>query len=136
MKNGSARPSLRTHTQWRRAFDASMAAVGIVSLGPVILLLGFIVAIDTRSAPICWQARLGSQGRSFKYLKFCTMAAPYNDRGERRTDHERMSIIGRFLRRSGLDQLPQFYNVLVGEMSFFGPRPLFLVEEGQQPPNS
>jgi hypothetical protein len=71
----------------------------------------------------------GARGRPFKLYKFRTMAAAHDSAGNCVPDEERLSAIGRILRRTRLDEVPQLYNILVGEMSFVGPRPLLPVDQ-------
>jgi len=112
----------RPYFRWKRTLDALAAVVGIVCLAPIALLIGLIVVIDLGPPPIFWQQRPGAMGRPFRLYKFRTMVSAHDQHAF--ADVERVSIIGRLLRRTRLDELPQLYNILVGEMSFVGPRPL------------
>ena len=108
---------------WRveRALDIIAALVLIVGLAPLIVIVAALVAIDLGPPLTFWQQRPGMRGRPFKLYKFRTMAAAYNPVGHRETHHDRMSEIGQLLRRTRLDELPQLYNILRGEMFFVGP---------------
>jgi len=108
----------------KRAFDIAAAALLLsVALAPLVALVALLVVIDLGPRVVFWQKRPGRFGRPFKLYKFRTMeAAP--DRDLSIDQQYRSSRVGRFLRRSRLDELPQLYNVLIGEMSFIGPRPL------------
>ena len=108
----------------KRAFDFAVSALLSVFLAPVALLVAFMVAIDVGPSVTLWQKRSGLNGRQFKLYKFCTMGPSQDLRGNRIPDERRISPIGRFLRRTRLDELPQLFNVLTGDMSFVGPRPL------------
>jgi lipopolysaccharide/colanic/teichoic acid biosynthesis glycosyltransferase len=119
----------RPYLRWKRILDATAAAVAILCLGPVALLVALVVVIDIGPPPIFWQQRPGARGWPFKLYKFRTMAAAHNHEGHRLADSERVSIVGRFLRRSRLDELPQLYNILIGQMSFVGPRPLLPADQ-------
>ena len=113
----------------KRVLDFTGALALLVFLAPVVLFVATLVAIDV-GLPICfWQQRPGRYGRPFRLYKFRTMAAAHDERGERLPDEERLTAIGDFLRRTRLDELPQLFNILVGEMSFVGPRPLLPVDQ-------
>jgi lipopolysaccharide/colanic/teichoic acid biosynthesis glycosyltransferase len=108
----------------KRALDLTGSALLSLLLAPVILLVGLIVAVDLGVPILFWQQRPGRGGRPFKLYKFCTMRAAHAPDGNRIPDSQRYTKTGHFLRRTRLDELPQLYNILVGEMSFVGPRPL------------
>ncbi|MEZ5844808.1 MAG: sugar transferase [Hyphomicrobiaceae bacterium] len=120
------RRAIRQRTFWRikRLIDVAGAAVLIVVLAPVFLVVGVAVAISMGMPVIFWQQRPGRGGRPFRVYKFRTMGAARDFLGRQRTDAERVSAVGSFLRRSRLDELPQLFNILIGDMSFIGPRPL------------
>jgi lipopolysaccharide/colanic/teichoic acid biosynthesis glycosyltransferase len=107
----------------KRIVDVCGAVLLAFALTPVAMLVGLIVALDIGFPVIFWQQRPGLCGRPFKLYKFRTMRAAH-DNLERIPDDQRSSAIGRALRRTRLDELPQLYNVLVGDMSLIGPRPL------------
>jgi lipopolysaccharide/colanic/teichoic acid biosynthesis glycosyltransferase len=94
-----------------------------------LLLIFVAVALDTGFPVVFWQQRPGRRGWPFRLYKFRTMRPPHNRLGVRLSEAERQSRIGRFLRRSRLDELPQLYNILAGDMSFVGPRPLLPVDQ-------
>ena len=75
-----------------------------------------------------WQNRPGRFGRHFRLYKFRTMRAPHDEQGNRIPDEDRVSKLGSVIRLCRLDELPQLYNILVGEMSFVGPRPLIVTD--------
>jgi lipopolysaccharide/colanic/teichoic acid biosynthesis glycosyltransferase len=87
------------------------------------------VAIDVGFPIVFWQKRPGKFGRPFKLFKFCTMRSAHDSAGARIADEKRSSIVGLILRRARLDEIPQLYNILIGEMSFVGPRPLLTVDQ-------
>jgi lipopolysaccharide/colanic/teichoic acid biosynthesis glycosyltransferase len=119
-KETAARPYWRI----KRMLDVLAVTTVFVLLAPLILLIAALVAIDVGFPVIFWQQRPGKDGRSFRLYKFRTMRAPHDREGRRVADAARLSVVGNFLRRLRLDELPQLYNVLIGEMSLIGPRPL------------
>ena len=108
----------------KRIVDVLGAALLVVTLAPIAALVAFIVALDVGFPLIFWQQRPGLYGRPFKLYKFRTMRPAHDKRQGRIPDGERSSVIGQILRRIRLDELPQLYNVLIGDMSLIGPRPL------------
>ena len=108
----------------KRTFDSVGAAFLMVTLAPIAAVIAVIVALDVGFPLIFWQQRPGLCGRPFRMYKFRTMRAAHDKHGTRIADAQRSSAIGRILRSTRLDELPQLYNVLVGDMSFVGPRPL------------
>lgn len=116
---------------WRRkrVVDIVVTACAALILVPLGLLVLILVTIDLGWPPIFWQNRLGLGGASFRLYKFRTMAPAYDHRGLRIPEDERLSGIGRFLRRSRLDELPQLWNVLIGDMALIGPRPLLAIDQ-------
>lgn len=116
---------------WRskRAVDLAgtlLAAPLLLPFGGLVLIL---VTIDLGWPPIFWQNRLGLGGSAFRLYKFRTMAPAHDHRGAPIPDADRLSGIGALLRRSRLDELPQLLNVLLGDMSLTGPRPLLAVDQ-------
>lgn len=115
----------------KRLFDMTLAAFLLVSLMPVLLVIAIAVTVDTGSSPIFVQIRMGRNNVPFKMMKFRTMSpnAPANVATYKLQNADRyISRLGRFLRRSSLDELPQLWNILLGHMSFIGPRPVVLTE--------
>jgi lipopolysaccharide/colanic/teichoic acid biosynthesis glycosyltransferase len=108
----------------KRIVDCVIAAFLILMLAPVVALIAFVVALDVGFPLIFWQQRPGLHGRPFKLYKFRTMGAAHDKLSRRVPDDQRLSAVGQILRRLRLDELPQLYNVLIGDMSFIGPRPL------------
>ena len=121
--------ALRPYLRWKRVLDVVGAIVLIVCLAPVMLLVGLFVVLDVGYPPIFWQQRPGVLGWPIKLFKFRTMGAAHDHRGRHLADAERISIVGRFLRCVRLDELPQLYNILIGQMSFVGPRPLLAADQ-------
>jgi lipopolysaccharide/colanic/teichoic acid biosynthesis glycosyltransferase len=108
----------------KRIVDIFGATLLVFTLTPVAALVAFIVALDVGFPVIFWQQRPGLYGRPFKLYKFRTMRAPHDELRRRIPDDQRSSAVGQLLRRTRLDELPQLFNVLIGDMSLIGPRPL------------
>ena len=120
----------------KRAFDIAFSAVTLVAILPLLLILMVAILIESRGNPLFSQERIGFDGRPFRLLKLRTMV---RDAEKRRAELEdlneaqwplfklrrdpRITRVGRLLRRTSLDELPQFLNVLWGDMSLVGPRP-------------
>lgn len=117
------RLSQRLNHSLKRAIDVVGAGVGLIVLAPVIGAVWLSVRIKLGSPVLFAQPRLGRDGRVFTLHKFRTMLEPDPDHGVV-TDHQRMTPFGRRLRATSLDELPTLLNVLKGEMSLVGPRPL------------
>jgi lipopolysaccharide/colanic/teichoic acid biosynthesis glycosyltransferase len=130
LRNTAALSPRRYHDV-KRVLDGAGAILIIFALAPVLAIVSVLVAIDVGFPLVFWQLRPGRHGRRFKLFKFRTMRSGHDVNGTRVLDQLRSSNIGNLLRRSRLDELPQLYNILVGEMSFVGPRPLLPVDQPQ-----
>lgn len=111
----------------KRTADIAVSAVSLVVLSPVFATVALLVRRDLGSPVIFRQPRPGKDARIFTLFKFRTMRAPAPGTGGVEavaTDSERLTRFGRILRSTSLDELPQFLNILKGDMSFVGPRPL------------
>ncbi len=108
----------------KRIFDLIAALLALVVLSPVLLWLYFKVKKELGVPVIFCQERPGMGGRLFKLYKFRSMLDARNSRGELLSDAERLTAFGNKLRSTSLDELPELWNVLKGEMSLVGPRPL------------
>lgn len=110
----------------KRAMDILGAACGLILLAPVTLLLAFLVR-RKHGAPVCFrQKRPGKAGQPFEMIKFRTMTDARDGEGELLPDAQRLTPFGQFLRSTSLDELPELWNVLKGDMSLVGPRPLLM----------
>lgn len=111
----------------KRIFDVVMACVGLLCLWPVFLIIILIQKLTTPGPAFYTQERIGLGGKPFRIIKFRTMPIDAEKEGPQLTNHatapERFTPIGRWLRRHNLDEMPQLWNVLKGEMSFVGYRP-------------
>ncbi len=113
----------------KRAGDVLVAAILITILAPLTLLVGSAVAVFIGRPLIFWQDRPGRGGRRFRLYKFRTMGPAHGADGGALADDQRLNGLGEFLRMTRLDELPQLWNILVGDMSFVGPRPLLLADQ-------
>jgi sugar transferase EpsL len=110
----------------KRLFDITATLVALVLLSPFFLLIALLVKI-MHGAPVLFrQMRPGMRGRSFTIYKFRTMTDMRGRNGNLLSDAERLTSLGRFLRSTSLDELPELLNVLKGDMSLVGPRPLLM----------
>ncbi|MFC5516267.1 sugar transferase [Kaistia terrae] len=110
----------------KRIFDIAVAFAALVILAPVLLLVGCLVHLKLGSPFLFEQMRPGRDGRPFRMLKFRTMLDATDAQGRPLPDQERLTSFGRLLRSSSLDELPELWNVLNGDMSLVGPRPLLM----------
>jgi lipopolysaccharide/colanic/teichoic acid biosynthesis glycosyltransferase/nucleoside-diphosphate-sugar epimerase len=114
------------YARWgKRVLDIVPAIFGLIFLAPILLLIACVVKLTSRGPILFRQVRVGRRGVPFKIVKFRTMSVGASARGFGITvgGDARITTLGRFLRRYKLDELPQLWNVLAGEMSFVGPRP-------------
>lgn len=110
----------------KRAFDFVVALVLLVMLAPLILATAILIAWRMGFPVVFRQQRPGLDGRPFEVLKFRTMSDKIGPDGQLLADEARLTALGAILRRFSLDELPQLFNVLKGEMSLVGPRPLLM----------
>lgn len=116
----------------KRTADLALSLALLILLAPLMLLIAFLISVDSRGPVLFMQDRVGKNGRLFPIFKFRSMhvTAPAYECSPTESDDPRVTRMGRLLRRAGLDELPQLFNVLLGHMSLVGPRPEmpFLVE--------
>jgi undecaprenyl phosphate N,N'-diacetylbacillosamine 1-phosphate transferase len=105
-------------------FDFISALIGLVLLSPIFLLVVIFLYIANDGKPFFFQLRPGKEGKIFKIIKFKTMNDKKDSEGNLLSDAERLTAIGAFVRRTSLDEIPQLINVVKGNMSIVGPRPL------------
>src|ERR1035437_6557089 len=108
----------------KNLMDRGLAAVGLLILSPAILVLACLHRARMGSPVLFRQVRIGRGERPFTFLKFRTMTEARDSHGMLLPDERRLTALGQFLRASSLDELPQLWNVLKGDMSLVGPRPL------------
>lgn len=108
----------------KRTLDFLAAALGLVFLTPVFLVISFLLALTIDGKVFFTQSRVGKRNKIFKVFKFKSMNDNRDANGELLSNEERLTKLGRFIRSTSLDELPQLFNVIKGDMSFVGPRPL------------
>ncbi len=109
---------------WKRLLDFLLALTALLILSPLLLLLTVAGAVAMRGNPFFAQPRPGRGERIFRLIKFRTMSDRRDASGALLPDGERLNGYGRFLRKTSLDELPELFNILVGQMALVGPRPL------------
>jgi lipopolysaccharide/colanic/teichoic acid biosynthesis glycosyltransferase len=128
----------------KRGFDIVATSIGLVAAGPIIAAVAIAVRLDTKGPIFFRQVRVGREGRHFHIFKFRSMVVGADAQKDRlralnevgdgmfKISHDpRVTRVGAFLRRTSLDELPQLFNVLFGDMSLVGPRPLVTDEDAQ-----
>lgn len=141
------RPPLDVHSVAKRVLDIVLAGLGLLGTLPIWIAIAIAIRLDSPGPAIFVQERVGLHGRTFRFLKFRSMyidaearLAELKDRNEmdgpvfKIRNDPRVTALGRFLRRTSLDELPQLINVLRGEMSLVGPRPGLPSEVAQYRP--
>jgi sugar transferase EpsL len=121
-----AAPRARPYDRFRRAIDVVLVLVGMVLLAPLFAVLAWKVRREFGSPVLFTQARPGRHGQVFRLRKFRTMTDERDGDGRLLPDEQRLTRFGRFLRSTSLDEIPEMVNVLRGEMSLVGPRPLLV----------
>lgn len=109
---------------FKRSLDFIMALLGLIILSPLLLVIAILVRIKLGSPVIFKQPRPGLNEEIFTLYKFRTMTDERDENGELLPDEVRLTSFGKFLRSTSLDELPELWNILKGDMSFVGPRPL------------
>jgi len=110
----------------KRIFDVFFALIAVVLLSPVFIVVSIIIVVSDGFSVLFTQVRPGREGIPFKLHKFRTMKEVRNKKINIPEDSDRITKLGKFLRRTSLDELPELFNVLEGKMSIVGPRPLLM----------
>ncbi|RLD74504.1 MAG: sugar transferase, partial [Bacteroidetes bacterium] len=110
----------------KRLFDICFSFIALILLSPFLLVIAFLVLIKLGSPVFYKQLRPGINEKPFKIWKFRTMTNEHDDKGIILPNDKRMTKFGSFLRSTSLDELPELFNVLKGDMSLVGPRPLLM----------
>ena len=121
-----AAPRARPYDRVKRAIDVVLVLIGMVLLAPLFAVLAWKVRRELGSPVLFTQARPGLHGEVFRLRKFRTMTDERDADGRLLPDEQRLTRFGRFLRSTSLDEIPEMVNVLRGEMSLVGPRPLLV----------
>ena len=111
---------------WKRLLDIVLSATALLLLSPLLLYLAYLIRKNLGSPVLFQQIRPAQGGKPFKMIKFRTMRDAVDKQGKPLPDSERLTPFGQKLRASSLDELPELWNVLKGEMSLVGPRPLLM----------
>jgi lipopolysaccharide/colanic/teichoic acid biosynthesis glycosyltransferase len=109
---------------FKRFLDFAVALTLLILLSPIILIIGAVLAKQNKGTPFFFQERPGKDKKPFQIIKFKTMTDDRDDKGELLPDKQRITPLGKFVRKWSLDELPQLFNVIKGDMSLIGPRPL------------
>ena len=104
--------------------DFIISLCGFIIISPIFILVAILLSIANSGKPFFFQLRPGKNGKNFKIIKFRTMTDAKDSEGHLLPDDRRLTEIGKIVRKTSLDELPQLINVLKGDMSFVGPRPL------------
>lgn len=111
---------------FKRLFDFIVSLIAFSLLLPLFILITALLYIANQGSPFFVQPRPGKNGRIFKLIKFKTMNDKKDAAGNLLSDAERLTAVGKFIRKTSLDEIPQLLNVIKGEMSLMGPRPLLV----------
>jgi len=118
----------RMYLRFKRALDLIFALILLILLSPLSLVIVILLKIESSGKVIFKQSRPGYHQHIFSILKFRSMLPEVIKDGRPLTDNERLTKLGKFIRRASIDELPQLINIIKGEMSFIGPRP-FLIND-------
>jgi lipopolysaccharide/colanic/teichoic acid biosynthesis glycosyltransferase len=110
----------------KKAGDFVFAVLSLILVSPIIAIVALLIYLEMGSPIFFHQPRPGKNGRIFHFYKFRTMSNAVDANGQLLSDAQRLTAFGKFLRQSSLDELPQLLNVIKGDMSFVGPRPLLV----------
>lgn len=109
---------------FKRLFDFVFALILLLLFSPLFIIVALLIKLNSRGPVFILQKRIGRHQKEFTFVKFRTMMVEKEKDGKKLTDAERIFYVGRFLRKLSIDELPQLFNVIKGDMSFIGPRPL------------
>ncbi len=115
-----------TYKLFKRFFDVLFASIALIFLTPVLILIIIIMFLCGYKTFFFSQKRVGYREKVFNLFKLKSMTDARNENGELLSDEKRLTVLGKFLRKTSLDEIPQFWNVIKGDMSLIGPRPLLV----------
>lgn len=110
----------------KRVFDVCVSTIGLILLFPFFVVMGVLVMVKLGKPVFFIQDRVGKDNKLFKMIKFRSMLDRYDEKGKFISDNDRLTDFGRLLRATSVDELPELINVLKGDMSLVGPRPLLV----------
>lgn len=109
---------------FKRVLDLILSLMAIIILSPIVMFVFIVLTINNSGSPLFFQKRPGKYGKIFKVIKFKTMSDKKDIEGNLLPDSDRLTKLGMLIRKTSLDELPQLINVIKGDMSLIGPRPL------------
>lgn len=110
----------------KRSFDFLISLIGLLFIFPILLVVGVLLLYINNGKPFFFQKRPGKDEKVFQIIKFKTMTDKKDNNGSLLSDADRLTNVGKFVRKTSIDELPQLINVLKGDMSLIGPRPLLV----------
>ena len=110
----------------KRVFDFTFVLIGLICISPILIIIAVILSVSNQGSPFFFQVRPGLNNKLFKVIKFKTMNDKKDSNGDLLPDAARLTKLGSFIRKASLDEFPQLLNVLKGDMSLVGPRPLLV----------
>lgn len=128
MNNYTLSKSQITYLVFKRLFDLLLSLTLLIILAPLLIIVSILIKFDSKGPVIFKQKRTGKEKKIFTIYKFRTMVTKTSIDGRALTDKERKTYFGNLLRKTSVDELPQIFNIIKGEMSFIGPRP-FLIND-------
>lgn len=111
---------------FKRLLDFLASLIVITLASPLFIIISLLLALNNKGTPFFFQKRPGKNEKIFKIIKFKTMNDATDEKGNLLSDQDRLTKLGGLLRKSSLDEIPQLLNILIGNMSFIGPRPLLI----------
>ncbi len=127
--NSAAAPTARTYWKIKRLIDVVAALAMLITFAPLAILVAILVLVDVGFPIVFWQQRIGYLGRPVRVYKFRTLRSAFDRKAQIIPMSERVTLLGRLLRGSHLDEIPQLFSILAGDMSLIGPRPLLPVDQ-------